>query len=75
MKQMQHPDDTYETYTWNAYASAELDTHDHPSREQQMETWHFYIIVGYTRKVLKCCISNIEEGVKEHVRLSPTAYA
>jgi len=36
MKYMQHPDQTYETYTWNAYVSAELDTHGHPSREQQM---------------------------------------
>jgi hypothetical protein len=33
---MQHPDQTYETYTWNSYAGAELEAHGHPSREQQM---------------------------------------
>jgi hypothetical protein len=63
---MQHPDETYETYTWNAYTGVELDTHGHPSREQQMETWHFYIIVGYTRNLLMCYISTIGERVKEH---------
>jgi hypothetical protein len=27
---------TYETYIWTTYTAAELDAHDHPSREQQM---------------------------------------
>jgi hypothetical protein len=38
MKQIQHPDEIYEACTWNAYAGVELDTHGHPSREQQMVT-------------------------------------
>jgi hypothetical protein len=28
---------------------------------------YFYIIVGYTREILMCCISNVGERVEEHV--------
>jgi hypothetical protein len=28
---------------------------------------YLYIIIGYTRDILKCCIFTVEERVKEHV--------
>jgi hypothetical protein len=28
---------------------------------------HLYIIIGYTRKIIMCCISTVEERVEERV--------